>query len=378
MHCEALDRERTLKRWVTDYLGFVARVVRGAGTPAAEVDDAVQRTFIIAARRQADVRAGAERSFLLQTALNVAAHARRSAARRREAPESELPELVEASTPEQLTSLKHDRLLLERVLQQLPPELRNVLVLSEVEELSREEIAASLAIPAGTVASRLRRAREQLRERWRVERGVPAVLGLSALLAAARARAAALGARLGRWAVPKMMAATAVVAMPVAVVGWRATSDAPSAVEAAAAAPEPFQALPLPPRPAEREVQSPLASPGAAARALVPSPAVTAAGAVTAVARRPSSGAALQQELARLDAVRSSLASGRAEQALALLDTYAREAPRGALRLEAEVLRIDALSRTGRVEQARTRARAFLSRYPTSVLSARVRRLAGE
>jgi RNA polymerase sigma-70 factor, ECF subfamily len=371
MHCEALDRERTLKRWVTDYLGFVARVLRGAGTPAAEVDDAVQHTFIIAARRQADVRAGAERSFLLQTALNVAAHARRSAARRREAPASELPELVDASTPEQLTSLKHDRILLERVLQQLPPELRNVLVLSEVEELSRDEIAASLAIPAGTVASRLRRAREQLRERWRLERGVSAALGLSALLAAVRARAAAWGARLGRWAVPKMMAATAFVAAPVVVVGWRAASDAPTPVETASAAPEPFQALPLPPRPAEREVQPVVAREGAAAR---PAPSPLAA----AAAKRPAAGAALQQELARLDAVRSRLGSGRAEQALALLDAYDREAPRGVLRLEAEVLRIDALSRTGRMAQARARAHAFLSRYPTSVLSARVRRLAGE
>jgi hypothetical protein len=86
---------------------------------------------------------------------------------------------------------------------------------------------------------------------------------------------------------------------------------------------------------------------------------------------------ALRVELTQLDSARSRLKSGRSEEALALLDAYERSAPRGALRLEAEVLRIDALSRSGRTEQAKSRARAFLERHPRSVLAARVRRLAG-
>ena len=52
--------------------------------PPSELDDEVQRTFITVARRIADVRAGAERSFLFQVAINMAAHARRDLARRRE------------------------------------------------------------------------------------------------------------------------------------------------------------------------------------------------------------------------------------------------------------------------------------------------------
>lgn len=382
MHCEALERERTLKRWVTDYVGFVARVLRGAGTPAAEVDDAVQRTFIIAARRQADVRAGAERSFLLQTALNVAAHARRSAARRREAPASELPELVDAATPEQLTSLKHDRALLERVLAELPAELRSVLVLSEVEELSRDEIAAFLAIPPGTVASRLRRAREQLRERWRVERGVSAALGLAAFFAAARARAASLGSWVARTGVPKLVAAAGIAA--VVPIGFWLRAPAPSEPHALAAVlrtAEPVHAAALPPKPAEpgslERPGSPEPQSSPEPRSALPAKAASSLPASSA-AKRAGLSEALQQELAQLDAVRARLASGRAEQALSLLDTYDRGTPRGSLRLEAEVLRIDALSRSGRVDQARARARVFLTRHPTSVLAARVRRLAGE
>lgn len=380
MHCEALDRERTLKRWVTDYVGFVARVLRGAGTPAAEVDDAVQRTFIIAARRQADVRAGAERSFLLQTALNVAAHARRSAARRREAPASELPELVDAATPEQLTSLKHDRALLERVLSELPPELRSVLVLSEVEELSRDEIAASLAIPPGTVASRLRRAREQLRERWRVERGVSAALGLAAFLAAMRARAASFGTWVARTGAPKLVAAASVAAVvPLGLVALRApTTDEPPVVAAVLRTADPTHAA-LAPTHATLAPVVPASLAPSPEPLLAPEPAKAAASLpAPSVAKRPSVSEALQQELAQLDLVRARLSSGRAEQALSLLDAYDRGSPRGSLRLEAEVLRIDALSRSGRVDQARARARAFLTRHPTSVLAARVRRLAGD
>lgn len=85
---------------------------------------------------------------------------------------------------------------------------------------------------------------------------------------------------------------------------------------------------------------------------------------------------ALRAELAQLDAARARLASGRPDEALRLLDAYARSTPRGRLKLEAEVLRIDALAKSGRSAQAKARAQAFLARYPNSVLAARVRRIA--
>jgi RNA polymerase sigma-70 factor, ECF subfamily len=162
----ARDRDARLRAMVDRYIDFVARVLRNAGTPDAEIDDEVQRTFITAARRLDDVRPGAEKGFLFKIALNLAAHARRTLARRREVLAEEAPERNETfPTPEQLTDQKRMRQLLDRVLDRMDESLRVVFVLYEFEEMNMSEIADVLEIPRGTVASRLRRARAEFRER---------------------------------------------------------------------------------------------------------------------------------------------------------------------------------------------------------------------
>ncbi len=159
-------RDGRLRGLVDGYIDFVARVLRNAGTPQADIDDEVQRTFIIAARRLDDVRPGSEKSFLLQTALNVAAHARRTIARRREVASDHAPDAFDArATPEQLTDQKRVRHLLDQILDQMGSDLRTVFVLYEFEEMNMAEIAEVLRIPSGTVASRLRRARAEFRAR---------------------------------------------------------------------------------------------------------------------------------------------------------------------------------------------------------------------
>src|ERR1041384_7398202 len=98
----ASEKDARLRKMVDGYIDFVARVLKNAGTPDAEIDDDVQRTFITAAKRLDEIRLGAAKSFLLPIALRVAAHARRTAARRREVSSEEAPELVESvATPEQ-------------------------------------------------------------------------------------------------------------------------------------------------------------------------------------------------------------------------------------------------------------------------------------
>lgn len=61
---------------------------------------------------------------------------------------------------------------LERGLEQLPAEQREVLMLVCLEDLSYQKVAGILGIPVGTVMSRLHRARERMR-RWRAEETTP-------------------------------------------------------------------------------------------------------------------------------------------------------------------------------------------------------------
>ena len=75
-----------------------------------------------------------------------------------------------------------EAMLLERVdhetigllLLQLPVEYREVLILREIEELSYKAIAEVTGVPAGTVMSRLSRARLALRKAWVIsQKGAP-------------------------------------------------------------------------------------------------------------------------------------------------------------------------------------------------------------
>jgi RNA polymerase sigma-70 factor (ECF subfamily) len=52
---------------------------------------------------------------------------------------------------------------LDRAIARLPADQRAVLLLVTLEEMSYEDVARALAIPIGTVMSRLSRAREKLR-----------------------------------------------------------------------------------------------------------------------------------------------------------------------------------------------------------------------
>jgi RNA polymerase sigma-70 factor (ECF subfamily) len=68
------------------------------------------------------------------------------------------------STPESILLERLDHQLAREALDQLPVHYREILLLCEVEEMSYQEISATLAIPAGTVMSRLSRARRALRD----------------------------------------------------------------------------------------------------------------------------------------------------------------------------------------------------------------------
>lgn len=140
---------------------FVWRMLRRLGVAEAGADDAAQDVFVIAARRLHDIELGKERSFLLGTAIRRAAEVRRANHRVEVLASDEALERMAdiAAPPDEVLDERRALALLDLVLESLDEGLRAVLVLFELEGLTKGEIAEALGIPEGTVASRMRRAR---------------------------------------------------------------------------------------------------------------------------------------------------------------------------------------------------------------------------
>jgi RNA polymerase sigma-70 factor (ECF subfamily) len=73
------------------------------------------------------------------------------------------PEPSTDETPESVLVARYEQQSLQRALEALPVNYREVILLCDLEEMSYQEIGDTLAIPIGTVMSRLSRARKALR-----------------------------------------------------------------------------------------------------------------------------------------------------------------------------------------------------------------------
>ncbi len=150
-----------LEALVEDHHAFVWRTLRRLGVPDSDVEDSSQQVFLVAHRRLTEIAHESERAFLFQTALRVAADWRRANKRRFEQPGIDLWNVPDAAAnPEQQVDDRRARAMLDRVLAVMPMDLRAVFVLFELEEMTMAEISVVADIPPGTVASRLRRARQ--------------------------------------------------------------------------------------------------------------------------------------------------------------------------------------------------------------------------
>jgi RNA polymerase sigma-70 factor (ECF subfamily) len=155
--------EVRLRRTVELHFDGVWRFLRRLGISEGDVDDGVQEVILVLARKLDHVEPGSERSFMFSTAFRVASDMRRRAKRRRVLEESALYDAEGPSAgldPEASAQQRRLGLLFSQVLEQLSLELRVVFVLYELEDFTMAEIAETLGVPSGTVASRLRRGRE--------------------------------------------------------------------------------------------------------------------------------------------------------------------------------------------------------------------------
>lgn len=151
---------------VREHYAFAWRVLRRFGLSKTDADDAAQQVFLVMSQRIDEVAPPKERAFLFRTATYVAAKVYRARRRRPETPAEDCEESEDAAPqPDELVDRRRARELLDRLLSEMPHDLKSVIVLFELEGLTMSEIADALEVPPGTVASRLRRARAELAAR---------------------------------------------------------------------------------------------------------------------------------------------------------------------------------------------------------------------
>jgi RNA polymerase sigma-70 factor (ECF subfamily) len=140
-----------------------------------EAEDLVQETYVKALKGFSSFQLGTNfRAWMYRILRNTFLTSRTGLKATMTVPlesEDEGPELaelaVESVTPETILFERSNRERLQNAIDELPLYLREIILLCEVEEMSYQEIAEALAIPIGTVMSRLSRARKTLRERLR-------------------------------------------------------------------------------------------------------------------------------------------------------------------------------------------------------------------
>jgi RNA polymerase sigma-70 factor (ECF subfamily) len=151
------------------------RTARAILRDDAEAEDALQEAYLQAYQAIGGFRGEAKLStWFARIVANQALERLRKQVRRAEivpfqssaAPEQldQIPDTDMNKTPERSASRLQMRRLLEAQIDSLPDDYRTVFVLRAVEEMSAEEAAVVLQIPAATVRSRFFRARSLLRE----------------------------------------------------------------------------------------------------------------------------------------------------------------------------------------------------------------------
>jgi RNA polymerase sigma-70 factor (ECF subfamily) len=156
-------RDALVRRAVREHHGWVYRLLRRMGVPERDAEDAQQQVFWVYARNLERVDAGRDKAFLFGVALRVAQAIRRRLGRTEPVDDGALTNLPSpAVCLEDEVDDRRARALLDALLDAMPHDLRVVVVLHDLEEWTMRDIAAALAVPTGTVASRLRRARELL------------------------------------------------------------------------------------------------------------------------------------------------------------------------------------------------------------------------
>jgi len=138
----------------------------------SDADDAVQECYLRAFRYFDTFQGGQIKPWLLAILRNVCHSAYSENARLLygedagdEAPVDPMWR-EQDETPEQTAVRRSESETMRRLINRLPAEFREIIVLREINDLSYRDIALVIEVPIGTVMSRLARARGMLRDAW--------------------------------------------------------------------------------------------------------------------------------------------------------------------------------------------------------------------
>jgi RNA polymerase sigma factor (sigma-70 family) len=137
-----------------------------------DAEDVVQEAYLRAMRGFSRFRGEASRPWLLAIVRNACfTWMRDNGARRAQAEFNEEVHAISAATPETQSIRLERRETVRNCIEQLPPDFREAIVLREMEQMSYSEIAQITGVPAGTVMSRLARARARLADCLKIRLG---------------------------------------------------------------------------------------------------------------------------------------------------------------------------------------------------------------
>lgn len=144
-----LDAAYNLARWLT--------------RKDADADDVVQEAYLRAFKFFDGFHGGDSRAWTLKIVRNTCySWMQKNRVQEITSEFDEELHSVESGNPETILIRNIDNRLLKQLLDELPLEFREIVVLRELEGLSYKEIADIADVPLGTVMSRLARARRRL------------------------------------------------------------------------------------------------------------------------------------------------------------------------------------------------------------------------
>ena len=157
----------TIESLVLEHSRTIFKVAYSVLRNHADAEDVAQETFLKAMKHGGFDEIDNHKAWLAKIAWRIAID------RAKRAPAEPLDDVIEtlrsADQPlEEAVGEQQRSELMRRLIDTLPPDLREVVVLSTVEEMTSADVANAMGSPEGSVRTRMMRARQMLKQKLAV------------------------------------------------------------------------------------------------------------------------------------------------------------------------------------------------------------------